>query len=115
MDSSTSTTTKPLYRAIQIAWFVVGITEILLLFRFFLKLFVANTQAGFTRFIYMMTDGLTFPFTSVFKSNQIEGSVFEWTTLLAMFVYAVLAWGIVKLFFMSKTISTQEAAIELNK
>jgi hypothetical protein len=32
-----------------------------------------------------------------------------------MFVYWLIAWGIVRLFFMSKTVSTPEAAAKLGK
>jgi hypothetical protein len=32
-----------------------------------------------------------------------------------MFVYWLIAWGIVRLFFMSKTVSTPEAAAKLDK
>ena len=42
------------------------------------------------------------------------GSVFEWTTLLAMFVYWVIAFGIIKLFLMGKTVSTPEAAAKMD-
>ena len=39
--------------------------------------------------------------------------MFEWGTLLAMAVYALIAWGIVKMFLMSKEVSTPEAARKL--
>ena len=47
--------------------------------------------------------------------THIAGSIFEWTTLLAMLVYALVAWGIVKLLFMGKTVSTPEAAEKMNE
>lgn len=116
MNSSyTSSTTKPLYRGTQAVWFILGILEALLMFRFVLKLLTANPNAGFTRFIYNATLPFAAPFLNVFRVTRVEGSVFEWTTLLAMFVYALIALGIVKLFFMSKTISTPEAAAKLEQ
>jgi hypothetical protein len=113
MDSHNSPSTKPLYRGTQIVWYLVGLIEVLLGFRFLLKLFVANVGAGFTSLIYSLTSPLTIPFSSVFGISQIEGTVFEWTTLLAMFVYWLLGWGIIKLFLMGKTVSTPEAAEKL--
>lgn len=113
MDSYNSPTTKPLYRGTQIVWYVVGVIEVALAFRFLLKLFAANTGAGFTGFVYMVTEPLTVPFTSVFRISRVESSVFEWTTLLAMFVYMLIGWGITKMFLMSKTVSTPEAASKL--
>jgi len=41
------------------------------------------------------------------------GSVFERTTLLAMVFYWLIAYGIVKLFVMSRSVSTPEAAVKL--
>jgi len=116
MDSSyTSPRTKPLYRGTQVVWFILGIIEILLAFRFVLKLLSANPAAGFTSFIYGTTYMFAAPFLAVFRNSRIvEGSIFEWTTLLAMLVYWVIALGIIKLFLMSKTVSTPEAAAKLD-
>lgn len=116
MDSSyNSPTTKPLFRGTQIVWYILGIIEILLAFRFVLKLLGANPAAGFTSFIYGTTYVFAAPFLSVFRSSRItEGSIFEWTTLLAMVVYAIIAWGIVKLLMMGRTVSTPEAAAKLD-
>jgi hypothetical protein len=113
MDSFTSPSTKPLYRGTQVVWYILGILEILLAFRFVLKLTAANPGAGFTSFIYGVTSIFVSPFLSVFRITRVAGSVFEWTTLLAMFVYWLLAIGIIKLFLMGKTVSTPEAAVKL--
>jgi hypothetical protein len=114
MDSSNSPTTKPLYRGTQIVWYILGLVEVLLAFRFVLKFLGANPDAGFTSFIYGVTYVFAAPFLSVFRITQIAGSVFEWTTILAMFVYWVVADGIIKLFLIGKTVSTPEAAVKLN-
>jgi len=114
MDSFNSPSTKPLYRGTQVVWYILGFIEILLAFRFVLKLLGANPVAGFTSFIYGITYIFVAPFLNVFRITYVSGSVFEWTTLLAMFVYFIIATGIVKLFIMSKTVSTTEAATKLN-
>jgi len=115
MDSYNSRTTKPLYRGTQIVWYIAGLLEALLAFRFVLKLLAANPSAGFSSFIYNVSYPFAAPFLNVFNVTKVEGSVFEWTTLLAMFVYWLIAWGIVRMFFMSKTVSTPEAAAKLDK
>ncbi len=115
MDSFNSPSTKPLYRGTQIVWYVLGLIEVLLAFRFVLKLLGANPAAGFASFIYGITYIFAAPFLSVFRMTQIAGSLFEWTTLLAMLVYWIVAVGIIKLFLMGKTVSTPEAAVELKK
>jgi len=114
MNASNSSSTKPLYRGTQIIWYLLGLLEILLAFRFVLKLFGANASAGFTSFIYSVTHIFTAPFLSVFGSSKVAGSIFEWTTLLAMLVYWVIAIGIIKIFLMGKTVSTIEASEKLN-
>ena len=114
MDSSNSPSTKPLYRGTQIVWYLLGLLEILLAFRFVLKLFAANPVAGFTSFIYGTTYIFTAPFLSVFRMTKVDGNIFEWTTLLAMFVYWIIATGIIKLFLMGKTVSTPEAASKMD-
>lgn len=115
MDSSNSPSTKPLYRGTQIVWYLLGIVEVLLAFRFVLRLLGANPEAGFTSFVYGVTYIFATPFLSVFRVTKvIAGSYFEWTTLLAMFVYWVIAFGIVKLLLIGKTVSTPEAADKLN-
>jgi len=75
----------------------------------------ANPAAGFTNFIYDVTYLFAAPFLNVFRITRIEGSIFEWTTLLAMAVYWIVAMGIVKLLFMGKTVSTPEAADKMNE
>lgn len=116
MDSSyNSPRTKPLFRGTQVVWYLLGVIEILLAFRFVLKFLGANPTAGFTSFIYGVTYVFAAPFLSVFRSSRItEGNVFEWTTLLAMLVYGIVGWGIIKLFVMGKPVSTPEAAAKLD-
>ena len=113
MDSFKSPTTKPLYRCTQIVWYITGILETLLVFRFFLKLLAANPNAGFSNFIYNVTHIFASPFLNVFGISQVEGSIFEWTTLLSMLVYYLIALGIIRMFLMNKSVSTPEAAVKL--
>ncbi len=115
MDSYSSPTTKPLYRGTQIVWYILGLLEAILAFRFVLKLFAANPTAGFSNFIYTISYPFATPFLNVFKISRLDRNVFEWTTLLAMLVYLLAAWGIVKMFTMSKTVSTPEAAVKLDQ
>jgi hypothetical protein len=115
MDAQSSSSTQPLYRGTQIVWYILGLVEVLLAFRFVLKLLGANPGAGFTDFIYMITGPFAAPFVTVFKVSKAQGSVFEWTTLLAMLVYYIVAWGIIKMLVMGKTVSTPEAAVKLDR
>ncbi|MEK7612446.1 MAG: YggT family protein [Patescibacteria group bacterium] len=115
MDSYSSPTTKPLYRGTQVVWYIIGVLEALMAFRFVLKLLGANPAAGFTSFMYGVTYPFVAPFLNVFRISKVEGSIFEWTTLLAMLVYWLIALAIIKVFVMSKSVSTPEAAAKLDQ
>jgi hypothetical protein len=115
MESYTHPRTRPLYRGTQIVWYILGVVEVLLAFRFILKLLTANPGAGFTAFIYGFSYPFVAPFLTVFRITQVAGSVLEWTTLLAMIVYWLVAWGVIKLFIMGKPVSTPEAAAKLDE
>lgn len=115
MDSYNSPTTKPLFKGTQIVWYLLSLLEVLLAFRFVLKLTGANPAAGFTSFIYGVTWPFSAPFLAVFPRTIVQGSIFEWTTLLAMLVYWLVALAIIHLFLMSKTVSTPEAAAKLDE
>lgn len=79
---------------LNIVYILFALLEILLAFRFFLKLLAANPNAPFAQFIYGLSQPLVAPFHAVFGAPVAGGSVLELTTLLAMAVYAVIAWAI---------------------
>ncbi len=100
---------RPLYRGAQTVWYILFLVEGLLVLRFSLKLLQANPDAFFTSFIYTISSIFVYPFVAVFQNATFATSVFEWTTLLAMLVYWLLAVAIIKLFIMSKPVSSIEA------
>ncbi len=114
-SSYTSSTTKSIYRATQVIWYILGIIEILLVFRLMLRLLGADPASSFASFIYSVTYVFATPFLDVFNSTPISiNSFFEWTTVLAMFVYWIIALGIIKLLLMGRSVSTHEAAVLLD-
>jgi hypothetical protein len=78
----------------QIIWFVAGVILLLLGFRFVLSLLGANTSNGFAQFIYNTSHPFVTPFFGLFHYNNIQYGVsrFEVYTLVAMAVYAAVAW-----------------------
>ncbi|HEX9038531.1 MAG TPA: YggT family protein [Ktedonobacterales bacterium] len=82
----------------QFIYILLGALDALLIIRFALKLLAANPDAGFTSFIYGLTQLFVAPFQGVFPSPQTHSSVLEVSTLLAIIVYALLAWLIVSAF-----------------
>ncbi len=101
--------TTAMYRVTRVVWYVFYAIEVILLFRFVLRLLGANQAAAFTDLVYGLSAPLVAPFRFVFGAPSVGGSVIEWGTLLAMLVYWVIAWGIVKLFAMNRPVSPGEA------
>ena len=93
-------------KARKIVYYLLGVLEVLLAFRLVFKLLGANPQSSFVAFIYSVSQAFLSPFSGIFKSAVTKGfetqSVLEPTTIIAMIVYAVIAWGIVKLIEISK-------------
>jgi hypothetical protein len=106
---------RPLYRGTQIVWYIFSVIEALLLFRFLLKLIGANPTAGFTDLIYTLSYPFVVAFQLVVSPAQVSGSIIEWSTLIAIVVYWVLAWGIVRLFVMGKPVTRAEAEVKLRQ
>ncbi len=85
------------WRAANLVYIIFGVIETLILLRFILKLLAANPAAGFSSFIYNITAPLVAPFQGVFPTPTSNGSVVEVAALLAIVVYALIAWVIVRL------------------
>ena len=82
-------------------YYVLGAVEILLTFRFILKLLGANVTNSFVSFIYTISSIFISPFVGIFNNSYAPGidkvAVLEPSTLTAIVVYLVVAWGIVQL------------------
>src|SRR5665213_2887186 len=83
----------------RVVWFVAGILLVLLGFRFILTLLGANTTNSFANFVYNTSHPFVAPFFSLFNYQKYTygTSHFEIYTLVAMAVYALVAYGIAKL------------------
>ena len=106
---TTMTDEKALYQTTRIVWYVFSLLESLLLLRFILRLLGANPDAGFTELVYGLTSVPLAPFTYVFSNDVIGGSAIEWSTLLAMVVYFLIAKAIVQLITMGRRVDRIEA------
>lgn len=89
-----------LYRLQQAIWTVFAFVGGLIGIRFALRLLGANPDAGFAQLIYGLTAPLVAPFIGLFGTPRFAGSTFEFTSLVAIIVYALLAWVIVKVLLM---------------
>jgi hypothetical protein len=85
------------FRVSQIIYWIFGLIIGLVAVRFVLKLLGANPAAGFAEFIYGVTSILVAPFVGLFGNPQAQGSVLEVQSLVAIVVYALLAWLLARL------------------
>jgi len=100
---------KKIFRAYQVIWYILAVVEILLAFRMLLKALGANPFSGFTTFIYALSGPFALPFSGIFGTTATQqGSVFEWSTIVAAAVYALVAFGVVQLIQMIKPVTKEE-------
>jgi hypothetical protein len=91
----------------RIVYYILGVIEVLLAFRFVFKLLGANPVSSFVSFIYILSNIFLAPFTGIFRTETTRGfetqAVLEPATIIAILVYAVIAWGIVKFIEITRT------------
>ena len=78
----------------RIMWSLLAFLEILLAFRFVLRMIAANPDSGFAVLIYGITGIFVGPFNGLIATPTSGGSSLEVTTLIAMAVYALIFWGV---------------------
>jgi hypothetical protein len=101
-------TKKAIFRSYQIIWYFLGVIEVVLAFRVILKLLGANAFSGFASFIYAVSGPFALPFSGILGTTVSSDLVFEWSTLIAMAVYFIVAYGIVALFQLIKPTNQEE-------
>lgn len=107
-DNPNSVKTKPVEDKVtstqtteRVVYYIFGLLEALLAFRLIFKIAGASQGSGFVSFIYIITRIFILPFEGIFRRGVAQGvettSVLEPSTIVALIVYVLLAWGIVKL------------------
>jgi hypothetical protein len=81
-------------RVVYIVYFLFAALGILLGVRLLLHMLGANQENGFAFFINNLSGIFVFPFASLFPNPSYGSMVLEVTTMVAILIYAVLAWGI---------------------
>ncbi len=78
-----------------IAYFLLGVLEIILLLRFIFRLLGANAYNSFIPFLYNLSYPFVATFHGIFDARTVGNGVLEFSTLIAMLIYALIVWGIV--------------------
>ena len=85
------------FRAAAAVGLVIGVVDALIAGRFLLKLLGASAQSSFVAFIYGVTSPLVEPFRGIFPNSGSGNNIFEPAALVAIAVFALIAWGAVVL------------------
>ena len=106
IDNISTKSEKNFFTAKRVVYYILGILEVLLAFRFVFKILGANPDSGFVSVIYTISQVFLAPFAAIFSSAATQGietkAILEPSTLIAMVVYALVAWGIAKLIVIIK-------------
>ena len=108
-----------LVRITQLVWLIFGLIDALIAIRIFLKLIAANPNSGFAIFVYGITAPFVAPFVGLTITPSADGVVFEISSLIAIVVYALIGWIIVKLMWVllyrepTRRVSTYERETHL--
>lgn len=91
---------QTIYKITQLVWLLFGILEAMIGFRIALKLIGANPANWFTAFVYQLTDIFLWPFQSIIANPSVQGLVLEISSFIAMLVYALVGWVVVRLIWL---------------
>ena len=81
----------------QLVWLLFGLLEALIGLRVLLRLIAANPRNLFAELVYNFSYPFVWPFLGLTRTLSAGGEVLEISSLIAMFVYALVAWVIVQL------------------
>lgn len=88
---------ETLYKISQFIWLLLGGLEGLIGIRVILRLIGANPGSWFTAFVYQLSDVFLWPFRNIVANPVFQNLVLEVTSLIAMLVYALVGWAMVRL------------------
>lgn len=86
----------------RVIWYIAGIILVLLAIRVVLYLLGASTASGFVQFVYNVTWVFAAPFYGIFPQPEYGRFALDTASIVAMVVYALIAWGLSKLFQMNR-------------
>jgi hypothetical protein len=92
--------TEGLRKITQLLWLLLGILEGLIALRIVLKFIAANPASPFANLIYSLTDLFLWPFFGLTVTPNFNGIVLEIPSIIAMIVYALITWVIVRLIWL---------------
>ena len=87
------------FKATQMIWLLLGLLEAALALRFVFKLIAVNAANPFATLLYNVTNLFVAPFASLAGTPAAGGMVLEISSVIAMIVYLLIAWGIERIVY----------------
>lgn len=114
-QTETRNTRPESHAAKRIVGVFFSIVEVILALRFVFKILGANSENGFIKIIYDITQFFIVIFEGIFAKitisiGQSEG-IFEPATLIAMLIIALVAWAVMKLMTPRKSSQVERTEI----
>jgi|SRR5215208_152207 len=88
---------EAIYKVTQFIWLIFGGLEALIGIRVILMLIGANPANPFTAFVYQLSSLFLWPFQNIVGNPAFGSSILEITSIIAMIVYPLIGWAIVRL------------------
>jgi uncharacterized protein YggT (Ycf19 family) len=88
---------EALYKVSQFIWLIFVGIEALIGIRVILMLIGANPANTFTAFVYQLSELFLWPFRNIVANPAFQNNVLEITSIIAMIVYPLIGWAIVRL------------------
>jgi uncharacterized membrane protein len=85
------------FKAMQLIWLGLAVLEVLIGLRIVFKIIAVNPDNPLAGLLYGITSLFLFPFAGLTSTPSAGGMVLEISSLIAMFVYALAGWAVVKL------------------
>jgi hypothetical protein len=84
------------FKLTQLIWLMFGLLEAVIALRVVFKLIGVNAANSFAALIYSVSNPFVAPFASLTGAPAADGMVLEITSLIAILVYALVGWGVVR-------------------
>lgn len=86
----------------RVVWYIAGFIISLLALRVVLFLLGANQGSGFVDFLYAITMPFAAPFYGIFPQPSYGQFALDSASIVAIVIYALVAWGLAKLFTLTR-------------
>jgi YggT family protein len=90
----------PIILLTRLIWLILGFVQAVIGLRVVLRLLAADPANPFASFIYNLSAYFVWPFVGMIEDPAFNGSALEVTSIIAMFIYLLVAWGLVELIWL---------------